>query len=80
MFIRESLLEARVRRLEDDLAALREEVLSERAQRFSKELVLNEQVQNLSQWLVNMVQAANDNRELPVPPIEVDDAKESESR
>ena len=64
----ESLLEERVRKLESDLAALREEVLNDRARQFSKELVSNEQIQIMSQWLSDVIRAAQEGGQIPPPP------------
>lgn len=64
----ESLLEERVRKLESDLAALREEVLNDRARQFSKELVTNEQIQIMSQWLSDVIRAAQEGGQIPPPP------------
>jgi hypothetical protein len=64
----ESLLEERVRKLESDLAALREEMLNDRARQFSKELVSNEQIQIMSQWLSDVIRAAQEGGQIPPPP------------
>ncbi len=54
----ESLLEARVRKLEADLAELHEEVLNDRAARFAADLATSEQVQSMSRWLADILRAA----------------------